>query len=206
MIWATADHGEQSYEFVAWESHFCTQNTHTRSAVESLLAELSFKGISEIQEWPHTPHTSALAQCALFHIGHTSIFRTDVPTSLWERFRPKLSINAESPVTPVALYRTDLPCEAVLSYCHGGDVMNNFSTQPVLSYLHVTWLDFNSNVSCSNVFAVIRTGVRRAILPTVYCCSFYYIVEFKFTMFSTAMLHRLFSHGWIFLLIAWLID
>ena len=35
----------------------------------------------------------------------------------------------------------------------------------------VTWLDFNSNVSFSNVIAVIRTGACKASLPTMYGCS-----------------------------------
>ena len=33
--------------------------------------------------------------------------------------------------------------------------------------------------------AVIRTGVRKAVLPSMYCCSLYFIVHFKFPTFST---------------------
>ena len=56
-------------------------------------------------------------------IDHKSIFRTDVPISLWDRFRPRLSVNAKSPATPVALYRIDLPCGAVHSSFLKGDYM-----------------------------------------------------------------------------------
>ena len=59
--------GSKVTNFVPEGSHFCTQNTHTHFAVEFLLARMSFRGISEIQEWLHTPHTSAIARWALFH-------------------------------------------------------------------------------------------------------------------------------------------
>ena len=69
----------------------------------------------------------------------------------------------------------------------------------------VTWLDFNSNVSFSIVIALIRTGVRQAVLLTLHCCSFYYIADFKIPNFSTVMLHCFLLNGLITWLIDWLI-
>ena len=58
--------------------------------------------------------------------------------------------------------------------------------QSVLSFLPGSRYSMSTRMYLSRTrFAVIRTGMRQAFLPTMYCCSLYHIVEFKFPVFST---------------------
>ena len=106
-------------------------------------------------------------------------------TSDWDR-----DVHRQSPATELhslrCLWRRPAPRRKSSSHTDRSLEHENKERCTVGSLISpVTWLNFESNVSFLNVIAVIWTGVSKAVLPTMYGCSFYYVVQCECPIFST---------------------